>query len=373
VSDKRSEHLEQELKALYSEVPAPPAGLTRGRERMLAEAAQLKSRSAYVPLSAAGAHGGAKSIRRRKMNLMLAYKVLAAVMAVALAVTGVGGGAVLAQDTVPGDLLYPAKLLSEDARLAFAQDPADRAALVMAFVAERVEEMERLAQRGEEVPAATVALMTRQMEQVMVEIARSRPDEAPALLQRVMENTRIHQQALEQAGAGSGEQTQTRLQEACAEMERVRQRAENDPAYLEYQNQHRYEGTPGPHEEASPQPAGEGQQTREQSQYSYEGTPGPHGTASPEPSEDPQRNQNQERYEGTPGPHGEGTPTPTETVSPDTDDTTEPTCEPERTHDKEQDRDGADQGSQNEGQGPPTDMPKATDVPKGSGTPKNGH
>jgi len=307
------------------------------------------------------------------MNLMLAYKVLAAVMAVALAVTGVGGGAVLAQDTVPGDLLYPAKLLSEDARLAFAQDPADRAALVMAFVAERVEEMERLAQRGEEVPAATVALMTRQMEQVMVEIARSRPDEAPALLQRVMENTRIHQQALEQAGAGSGEQTQTRLQEACAEMERVRQRAENDPAYLEYQNQHRYEGTPGPHEEASPQPAGEGQQTREQSQYSYEGTPGPHGTASPEPSEDPQRNQNQERYEGTPGPHGEGTPTPTETVSPDTDDTTEPTCEPERTHDKEQDRDGADQGSQNEGQGPPTDMPKATDVPKGSGTPKNGH
>jgi hypothetical protein len=370
VSDKRSEHLEQELKALYSEVPAPPAGLARGRERMLAEAAQLKSRSTYVPLSAA-AHGGAKSVRRRKMNVMLAYKVLAAVMAVALAVTGVGGGAVLAQDTVPGDLLYPAKLLSEDARLAFTQDPADRAALVMAYVAERVEEMERLAQKGEEIPAATVALMTRQMEQVMVEIARSRPDEAPALLERMMENMRVHQQALEQAGAGSGEQTQVRLQEAYQEMERIRQSAENDPAYLEYQNQHRYEGTPGPHDEASPQPTGEGQQTREQSQYSYEGTPGPHGTASPQPSEDPQLNQNQERYEGTPGPHGEGTPTPTETVAPDPDETTDPTCEPgldqERDREQDQDRDESDQGSHNQGQGSPTD------VPKGSGTPKNGH
>jgi hypothetical protein len=381
VSDERSEHLEQELKALYSEVPAPPAGLAKGRERMLAEAAQLKSRSAYVPILAAGAHGGAKSTRRRKMNLMLAYKVLAAVMAVALAVTGVGGGAVLAQDTVPGDLLYPAKLLSEDARLAFTQDPADRAALVMAYVAERVEEMERLAQRGEEIPADTVALMTRQMEQVMVEIARSRPDEAPALMERLMENMRLHQQALEQAGAGTGDQTQTRLREACEEMERIRQNAENDPAYLEYQNQHRYEGTPGPHDEMSPQPAGEGEQTREQSQYSYEGTPGPHGMASPEPSEDPDRNQNQERYEGTSGPHGQGTPTPTATVSPDAEDTTEATCEPEcvqdrdqdKDQDRDQDRDGGDQDSENEGEGSPTDMPKATDVPKGSGTPKSGH
>lgn len=309
------------------------------------------------------------------MNVMLAYKVLAAVMAVALAVTGVGGGAVLAQDTVPGDLLYPAKLLSEDAKLAFTQDPADRAALVMTFVGERVEEMERLAQRGEEIPAATVALMTREMEQVMAEIARSRPDEAPALLERMMENMRIHQQALEQAGAGSGEQTQARLQEACQEMDHIRQRAENDPAYLEYQNQHRHEGTTGPHEEASPQPAGEEQQTREQSQYSYEGTPGPHGTASWDPSEDSQQNQNREGYAGTVGPHGEGTPTPTETVSPDPDETTDTTCEPECDQDRDQDqdcdqdqnRDGSDQGSQHQGQGSPTDMPK------GGGTPKNGH
>jgi hypothetical protein len=323
------------------------------------------------------------------MNVMLAYKVLAAVMAVVLAVTGVGGGAVLAQDTVPGDPLYPVKLLSEDARLAFTQGPADRAALVMAFVAERVEEMERLALRGDEIPAATVTLMTRQMEQVMAEIARSRPEEAPALLERVMENTRIQQQALEQAGAGAGEQTQARLQEACQVMERIRQSAENDPAYLEYQNQHRYEGTPGPHGEATPEPTGEGQQSREQSQYGYEGTPGPHGQASPEPTGEPQYNQNQEeyqqRYEGTPGPHGQGSPTATETPSADTDETITATSEPDRTQeqdrtqeedrtqDQEQRHDGTDPGTQNEGQGPPTDMPKATNVPKGDGTPRNGH
>ena len=108
------------------------------------------------------------------MNVMLAYKALAAVLAVAVALAGMGGGAVLAAaDTLPGDVLYPVKLLTEDIRLALTPDPAARAELEMNFVDLRVQEMARLAQQGEEIRQAEVERMTRQMEQVMMEIARA--------------------------------------------------------------------------------------------------------------------------------------------------------------------------------------------------------
>jgi hypothetical protein len=169
------------------------------------------------------------------MSMMLAYKVLAAVMAVVVAVAGMGGSVLLAADSLPGQLLYPVKLISEDVSLALTLDPASRAELALDYASERVQEMERLLQRGEDVPDSVVARLTRQMEQAMVEIARSRPEEVPALLERVTERTRIDQQALDDAAAGVGEETQARLHEASQVMERARQSAENDPLYLEHQ------------------------------------------------------------------------------------------------------------------------------------------
>lgn len=329
VSREVYDDLEKGLKELYAEVSSPPAGLRPARAKMLAEAADLRARQASRPLSTTEAG----HIRRtRKMNLMLAYKTLAAVLAVAVAVAGMGGGVVLAADTLPGDILYPVKLLSEDVKLALTPDPAARAELEMAFVALRVQEMARLAQQGEDVPGAVVARMTRQMEQAMVEIAKARPEEVPALLERVMERTRLHQQVLEGAATGSSAATQTRLREASQVMERTRQRAENDPIYLDYQYQHRYEGTPGPHGEASPPPAGAGQQTQEQNQQRSQGTPGPQGEATPVPQQEQVRQEEQHRYEGTAGPHGDRTSTPTlePTDTPQPDETAPPDTEAER-------------------------------------------
>jgi hypothetical protein len=257
------------------------------------------------------------------MNLVFAYKALAAVLAVAVAIAGMGGGVVLASDTLPGDFLYPVKMLSEEVRLALTPDPANRAELEMAFVALRVQEMARLAQQGDEVPQAVVERMTRQMEQAMVEIAKARPEEVPALLERVMDRTRLHQQVLEGAASGSSAETQTRLREASQLMERTRLQAENEPEYLEYQQQYRYEGTPGPHGQMSRTPSGAGQPIQEQNQHSYQGTQGPHGEATPSPQQEQVQQEEQHRYEGTAGPHGQATPTPTlepvETTPPDPD------------------------------------------------------
>jgi hypothetical protein len=365
---------EDVLRGFYSEVPAPPRGLAAGREVMLAEAARLESQVSDQGIAAVEPGRTAIPRRRRKMNLLL-YKVLAVVLAAAVAVAGMGGGVVLAADSLPGDMLYEVKLLSEDVRLVLTPDPADRAELAMSFVALRVQEMARLAQQGGDVPGAVVARLTQQMEQAMVEIARARPEEAPALLERVMERTRMHQQVLESAAVGAGEEAQTRLREASQVMERTRQSVESDPLYLEYRNQHRYEGTPDPQGEASPPPAGDGQPAQEQNQYSYEGTPGPHGDASPGPAQDRQRLQEEEqqRYEGTPGPHGEGSATPTVTPSPDPRGTAGAQTDPERVREEEQQRQEGESGSPNDEQGPPTDAPEVTPGPKGGGEPPNGH
>ena len=307
------------------------------------------------------------------MNLMLAYKTLAAVLAVAVAVAGMGGGVVLAADTLPGDILYPVKLLSEDVKLALTPDPAARAELEMAFVALRVQEMARLAQQGEDVPGAVVARMTRQMEQAMVEIAKARPEEVPALLERVMERTCLFQQVLEGAATGSSAETQTRLREASQVMERTRQRAETDPMYLDYQYQHRYEGTQGPHGEASP-PSGVGQQTQEQNQQRSQGTPGPQGEATPVPQQEQVRQEEQHRYEGTAGPHGDRTSTPTlePTDTPQPDETAPPDTEAERGQEEYQYGQEGTPGPHGEQSPPSSDEPQPTHTQQGGNSDK-GH
>jgi hypothetical protein len=407
MSAARHEDLEGQLKKLYSQVPPPPSGLAAGRERMLAEAARLRAQLVTRPLSTDQTE---KTERRRKMNLLFAYKMLAAVMAVALAVVGAGGGAVLAADSLPGDLVYPVKLAMEDIRLLLTTAPADRAELAMAFATERVQEMVRLTEQNRLVPDSVVARMTRQMEETIAQIAQSRPEEVPALLQRVMDRTRDQQQILEQARTTAREGSQAALGRASQVMERAHQVASaglrdperfqreyqrrhegtlapqgepspvNEPQRSQEEYQHRYEGTPGPHGQPSPSLAQEPQQ----SQYQYEGTPGPHGQASPSPTNEPQQSQEQHQYqyEGTPGPHGEPAPSPINepqqsqeqhqyehegTPGPHGEPSPSPANEPQQSQEQYQ------QGGTPGPQGEQSVSPEATPSPPHGGPPGNGH
>jgi hypothetical protein len=307
------------------------------------------------------------------MNLVLAYKALAAVLAVAVAIAGMGGGVVLAAEAVPGDILYPVKLLSEDVRVALTPDPAGKAELEMAFVALRVQEMARLAQQGEDVPGDVVARMTQQMQQAMLEIASARPEEVPALLERVMERTRLFQQVLEGAATGCSAATQARLREASQVMERTRLDAENDPKFLEYQLQHGNEGTPGPHQEMSPTPGGAGQQMQEQ--HSYQGTQGPQGQATPSQQQEQTRQEEQRRYEGTAGPQGQGAPTPTleSDDSAEPDGSTSPGAEQGQVQDENQYGREGTPGPHGEQSPPSGDEPQPTRTSQQGGSSDRGH
>lgn len=77
------------------------------------------------------------------------FNMVAIIVAVVLAVSSLGGGTAYAsQDSLPGDVLYPVKLGTEQARLVVATSNAAKAELHLAFAESRVEEMTALAERG---------------------------------------------------------------------------------------------------------------------------------------------------------------------------------------------------------------------------------
>jgi len=302
---KINDNLEHELKKLYVQVPSPPGGLVAGRERMMAEAARLqataRSRSISHPTETE------KTQRRRNMKLLLAYKIIAAVMAVVVGTTSVGGGVAFASaDSLPGNALYPVKLAVEDARLALTGDPASRAELTLAFAAERTEEMQQLMAQGKSVPEDVIVRLARHTEQAMAQIAQARPEEVPGLLEQVMERTRTQQQVLEQACAAAPEQSQATLRHALEVTNRAYETAsaaQGDPERFQHEYQHRYQSTPGPHGEESPTPvppcetctpAQDQDQNRDRERNRDQiGTPV--STAEPEQDRDQDRNRDQDQ------------------------------------------------------------------------------
>lgn len=363
-----NDHLEDKLKELYAHVPAPPGELAAGRERLLAEAARWQARAGSSPLPTGQAAGTQKNQRRRKMKLFLAYKIITAVMALVMGTTAAGGGVVLAAaDTLPGDALYPVKLIVEDTRLALTADPAAQAGLTLSFAAERAEEMQRLLAQGEPVPEEAVARMAQHTEQVMVQIAQARPEEVPALLERVMERTRAQQQVLQQVRAAAPEEAQTALRRALEVTERAYQTASvglEDPERFQNEYQYQYHLTPGPHGQATPSV-----------------TPtGPCETCTPQQDRDRDRDRDQDRI-GAPT----GTPEPCQTCTPEQERERErereqdQTCTPEATHTPEQEREREREQERNQTQAPeptvtaqPTDTPEPTPTPRRTHTPQPG-
>jgi hypothetical protein len=291
---RTNDDLERKLAELFAQVPPPPNDLAAGRERMLAEATRLKARTTSHALSPDKAIGTQKPQRRRKVKMYLAYRVLAAVMAVVVGTAAAGGGVAFASaDSLPGETLYPAKTFFEDARLSLTADPAALAELNLAFAAERAAEMDQLKGQGEAVPQGAIERMARHTRQYMQQIAQAQPEEVPGLLERAMETARTQEHALEKAGQGAPEGVQPALRQAKAEAKRAYETAsagQGDPQRFQNEYQTRYweEVTPG-----SP----DGPKTPQQHQ---------NGEGNTSPMATPQQNQWQGEHTPEPGGNGNG-------------------------------------------------------------------
>lgn len=119
----------------------------------LVEAARTQSPAAAPSLlgrlrASAGATAG---------RLRTSARAAAATASAALVLSS-GGMAVAADRALPDDMLYPAKLVMEDVRIAFVRDPTDRGEAKLSQATHRIAEAEAVAADGNQ-PAAARALV----------------------------------------------------------------------------------------------------------------------------------------------------------------------------------------------------------------------
>jgi hypothetical protein len=294
----------------YGATPEPPPKkLAAGRTRLLAEAARLGKQTAATSIRR-------RSTVRRRFALKFATALLAAVLVLASVGTGVAWAA---QDSLPGDTLYPAKLAVEDLRLSLASDPATEMKLALQFGEERVQELQALAENGQPIPESTVARMQNLFGYALQEASQAPPEEAPGLLEQITLRTRTQAQTLERLQA-EGEGDQVRLRQAlqsCLQIHEAAQTRMGDPPTSPATPPAgKPEVTPGRPDTAGP--TGEPIQERDQKQGGEGEGPQPGaGAGEQDQEQDRERLQEQEHLQqqtpsappedpgphGTPGPH----------------------------------------------------------------------
>jgi len=186
----------------YTDVPEPQGGLAAGRVRLLDAAAQQRERVQATQIRT-------RKEKKPKMKLLLATRLISAILAAVIGTAAVGGGVTwAASDSLPGDVLYPVKLAGEDLRLSFASRPESQVELALQFADERVAEVEALAERGSLVPETAVTRMERHVFRAMNQAAWASEEEMPGLLKRIAQRMQVQAQTLEQLRARAQAQNQ---------------------------------------------------------------------------------------------------------------------------------------------------------------------
>jgi hypothetical protein len=120
------------------------------RSNFIHAASKAKSDS----LLPATRHKWWNSITRKKESFKMNIATLIVILS--LLFGGSGATAVAAQASLPGDFLYPVKILSEDVRLELANQPESQVKLALKFAASRFEEIQSLIEAGLMPPDPTV-------------------------------------------------------------------------------------------------------------------------------------------------------------------------------------------------------------------------
>jgi hypothetical protein len=153
--------------------------------------------------------------RRLQENRPMFALLVKIIVIAALGLGAAGGTVAAAAGSLPDSALYPVKIGVEDVRLSLAGGPAEEAELAMAFVQERVREMQEIALKGD---APDEALMTRfhlQLQTTLQQAAQVDDDEElNGLLQRLQQRLRAEENELAtaQARLQIHEQVRERLQ-----------------------------------------------------------------------------------------------------------------------------------------------------------------
>ena len=164
--------IEQLLDQLRQVPPRDRQAAIRGRGRFLAQAASLRNTQPIrTPKNRlAMLFSPSWLYRKQKFAMFVTFILVLAVL-----FSGTGLTAYAAQESLPGEVLYPVKTAVEDVRLGLTTDPAAEYALLDQYLTTRFEELDALNAAGEPLNSAFANRLLLQLDQ-MLRIAASQSD-----------------------------------------------------------------------------------------------------------------------------------------------------------------------------------------------------
>jgi hypothetical protein len=223
--EPRDPKVEQLLQSLQPVPERSPQAAADGRARFLSQAAAQPARKlAVLPVSTGqvGRHNGwfDKFFRKElpKMSVLTTLMLI-----VALVFGGSGAAYAAAQPSLPDQPLYGLKLAGEDLQMQLTANVQNRLELALKFSQRRVDEMEKMADAGKDIPASVQARWQQQVQEA-VHLATNMPEEGGrtrAMLQ-VHEQLQTQAQLMDQAAdVPLMQQTRQMIQQQLRQVEQI--------------------------------------------------------------------------------------------------------------------------------------------------------
>jgi hypothetical protein len=234
----KTENQDQEIKRLQDGVgPVPERShrlAAQGRSRFLTLAISLRENQPAPWFQRIFSAGGLN--RKEKFAMFATIMIILAFL-----FGGTGLTAYAAQDSAPGEALYPVRLWTEDVRLALTSDPQAELALLEDYTDARFAELAEMLASGQAVDAAFSSRLLAQIDQ-MLEISAALSDD---VMQDTLEHLRIRlmdQDRISWPVNDSGYGEVLRLREEIATRARLAETGVEDPVQfrLELRNRTRY-------------------------------------------------------------------------------------------------------------------------------------
>jgi hypothetical protein len=250
--DPKIIHRLEELKEVP---PRRPGQAARGRANFLSEAAiyqQAVSPGTKVRQS------GWIFLKNRKEKF--AMNALVSLFLATALILGGGATAVVAQDDLPNQPLYPLKLWTETAKMALTGDPQEQANLLMQMSQKRVEEMAGLVENGIPVPDQVRDRLEQHLHQTLM-LASNMDDAAlTQTLLQLRDQLRTQDRIMEQLQTHATAETEPLLTQTRSMLQTRLHLVDQglaDPQGFRYMmtNQMQY----GQDEEATPEPNQQGE------------------------------------------------------------------------------------------------------------------
>jgi hypothetical protein len=189
-----------DLAAIQNTPERDPLKVSRGRLAFLQESQKL-GRAAVSPARESCHYWWIREIRSINLFPKKEHSPMFTAIATFLVITslvlgGTGVTAAAAQSSLPNDPLYKIKLLTEDLRLALANDPRVDFDLTQQFLDERIGEIETIVQEGEPIPEGAETELQAEIDEALKLALNLPADQADQALAQMRTRLETHMQAL---------------------------------------------------------------------------------------------------------------------------------------------------------------------------------